>query len=70
MESEAVELALKAPACVWDPDAMATGRRRQEFLARWEGVVRHANRQAGDVGIAHGLQCFVIGIARAILLVP
>lgn len=70
MESEAVELALKAPACVWDPDAMATGRRRQEFLARWDGIIRHATRVAGDGGLSHGRQCVLIEIARAILLAP
>ena len=70
VEAEAVALALRAPAAVWDPDALAVGRRREEFLARWEGVVRHANRQAGDGGITHPRQMALIRIARAILLAP
>ncbi len=70
LEAEAVQLALKAPGCVWDPDAMATGRRREEFLDRWDGASRHPTRVAGDGGISHGRQYTLIEIARAILLAP
>ena len=70
LEAEAVALALTAPGAVWDEDALATGRQRDEYLSRWKGVVRHAARRAGDGGISHGRQCVVIEIARAILLLP